>query len=200
MLEQVENKIQQLGAQQKEEYYKRKDEDLIAWGLAGKNKGKKSTPVIVTDEEYEALIEASNGVGKSSRNSIGRMMTVASVVIITIGIIVGGVAANFAQDLKFVYFSIAVVASALLALLFRGVGEAIRLLQQLLDIRQSEKFRESRKSRPNPFPEKQPSASQQFANAPEVHFAYPTANVAEPMQNTAPNGSEVPVSQTPFSF
>lgn len=167
MLEQVENKIQQLGAQQKEEYYKRKDEDLSAWGLNSKKGGKKSVPVIVTDEEYEALIEASNGVGKNSRNPIGRMMNLASIVIITLSIIIGAVVYSFASDLGFVYFSIAVMSGALLSLLFRGVGEAIRLLQQLLDIKQSEKFKESRGTKNKPFPV-QPSAAQQFANAPEV--------------------------------
>lgn len=184
MLEQVESKIQQLGAQQKEEYYRKKDEDLLAWGLTGKKKGKKATPVIVTDEEYEALIEASNGVGGSSRNNIGRMMNVASVAIITIGIIVGAVIANFTTELGFVYFSVAVIAAVLFALLFRGIGEAIKLLQQLLDIKQGEKFRESRGSKNKPFPV-QPSVSQQFANAPEMRHAYPNAeSVVMPNQPT----------------
>ncbi|MCM1365198.1 MAG: hypothetical protein NC122_08620 [Faecalibacterium sp.] len=181
MLEQVENKIQQLGEQQKEEYYKRKDEDLIAWGLSGK-KGKKSAPIIVTDEEYEALIEASNGVGKSSRNNVGKMMSVASGVIITLGIIIGAVVFSFADDLGFVYFSISLFSAILLALLFRGVGEAIRLLQQLLDIKQGEKFREARSNKDKAFPV-QPSVSQQFANSPEVNFTNPNAN-GDPSDST----------------
>lgn len=183
MLEQVESKIQQLGEQQKEEYYKRKDEDLLAWGLGGKRGSKKSPPIIVTDEEYEALIEASNGVGKSSRNNIGKLMNVASGVIITLGIIIGAVAYSFADDLGFVYFSISLFASILLALLFRGVGEAIRLLQQLLDIKQSEKFRESRSNQNKSFPV-QPSVAQQFANAPEVKYTHP-GETAEDQQNTS---------------
>ena len=60
MLEQVENKIQELQRLQKEEYYKKKDEDLLEWGLTSKKDGKKKIPVIVTDDEYEALIEASS--------------------------------------------------------------------------------------------------------------------------------------------
>ena len=33
MLEQVENKIKELSEQQKEEYYRKKDADLLEWGL-----------------------------------------------------------------------------------------------------------------------------------------------------------------------
>ena len=50
MLEQVENKIRQLEDQQKEEYYKKKDADLLSWGLSGKRGGKKTSPLIVTDD------------------------------------------------------------------------------------------------------------------------------------------------------
>ena len=41
MLEQVENKIQELKKLRAEEYYKKKDADLKAWGLTAKVDGKK---------------------------------------------------------------------------------------------------------------------------------------------------------------
>ena len=43
MLEQVENKIQELKKLRAEEYYKKKDADLRAWGLTTKVDGKKVT-------------------------------------------------------------------------------------------------------------------------------------------------------------
>ena len=57
MLEQVENKILELKKIQAEEYYKRKDADLQAWGLTYKTDGNKVTPIIVTDEEYETYLD-----------------------------------------------------------------------------------------------------------------------------------------------
>lgn len=135
MLEQVELKIQELKKKQAEEYYKKKDADLTAWGLTTKKDGKKSTPIIVTDEEYEALIEASNGVGRSGRNSIAIAFNVMSVIIMIIGIAGGIVVKSFAQELGFIYFSLTVLGCGVIALIFRGLAEAIRLLQQLVDNR-----------------------------------------------------------------
>ena len=129
MLEQVEDKIKQLEQQQKEEYYKRKNSDLISWGLSGKKVGKGTAPLIITDDEYEALIAASSGLDNESRNKVGKLMSMASAAIITVGIIVGAVAFAFGSQLRLVYFSISIIASLFIALLFRGIGEAIRLLQ-----------------------------------------------------------------------
>ena len=56
MLEQVEKKIEELKKTQAREYYKKKEADLEAWGLASKKEGNKRIPIIVTNDEYEALI------------------------------------------------------------------------------------------------------------------------------------------------
>ncbi len=133
MLEQVELKIQELQKKQTEEYYKKKDEDLAAWGLTAKKDGKKSIPIIVTDEEYEALIKASNGVGRSGRNSFAIAFNVISATIMFLGAIGGIVLGYLSDSLGFVYFSLVVLGSALVAFLFRGLGEVIRLLQQIVD-------------------------------------------------------------------
>ena len=135
MLEQVELKIQELQKKQTEEYYKKKDADLNAWGLTTKKDGKKSVPIIVTDEEYEALIKASNGVGRSGRNSIAIAFNVISVVIVILGVVGGFVINGFAKELGFIYLSLTILASVLIALIFRGLAEAIRLLQQIVDNR-----------------------------------------------------------------
>ena len=56
MLEQVELKIQELQKAQAEEYYKKKEADLRTWGLVSKKENGKSTPLVVTDQEYDAHI------------------------------------------------------------------------------------------------------------------------------------------------
>lgn len=176
MLEQVENKIQELQRQQKEEYYKKKDEDLLEWGLAGKKDGKKTIPIIVTDDEYEALIEASSGIKSAGRNKVATVLNLGAVLTITIGVIAGGVLAAFAENLGAVYFSVCVVVSILLALLFKGISEAITLLQQLLDMKRSDDFKKMHHEAKKPFPDTQPpTQQQQFTSAPPVHFAYPNS-------------------------
>lgn len=167
MLEQVENKIKELSAQQKEEYYKKKDADLLAWGLSSKSNGKKEVPLIITDEEYEALIDASTAAGSSSRNPIANILNVTSAVIAALGLIVGIVLLKFNDGLGFVYLSASIIVGCLLALLFRGVGEAIKILQQLLDMKNSENAKRARRRAAKQFPDAQPDMSQKFyANQP----------------------------------
>ena len=89
MLEQVENKIQELKKLRAEEYYKKKDADLKAWGLTAKVDGKKVTPIIVTDEEYEELVKASNGVGKTGRNPVANMLNILAWLIIVVSAVAG---------------------------------------------------------------------------------------------------------------
>lgn len=174
MLEQVESKIQQLKQQQTQEYYKKKEDDLLEWGLTNSKNGKKSIPLIITDEEYEALIEASAGLKSSSRNKTATLLNVFSVAILAIGLILAIVFYIFSQDLKLIYFSVTLGASILVALIFRGLAEAIRLLQQLIDEKRIEDFKKSRANSANKpsFPETQPQVQQQFASAPPIQFAY----------------------------
>lgn len=133
MLEQVESKIQELKQLRTEEYYKKKDEDLQAWGLTYKKDGKKVTPIIVTDEEYEALIKAANGVGSSGRNAYAKSLRVLAFIVIGLGAIGGSVAASIADSLSIVYFSLSLIAGLILGAVFFGLSEAIRLLQQIVD-------------------------------------------------------------------
>ena len=162
MLEQVENKIKELTDQQKEEYYKKKDADLLAWGLSSKSQGKKEVPLIITDEEYEALIDASTAAGRTSRNPIANMLNVTSIVIAVLGLVTGIVLLKFNDDLGFVYLSVSILVGAILALLFRGVGEAIKILQQLLDMKNSENAKRARRRAAKQFPDAQPDMSQRF--------------------------------------
>ena len=156
MLQQVESKIQELKKLRAEQYYKKKDEDLSSWGLTSKKNGKKVTPIIVTDDEYEELIKASNGVGSSTRNSTANLLKTLSIVVIVLGFL-GGIALWFsAKSLGFVWFTVALIASAVVAVLFKGIAEAISLLQQLLDMNPIE--------RPDPMHARQQSAPAQPAN------------------------------------
>ena len=133
MLEQVENKIQELKKLRAEEYYKKKDEDLKAWGLTAKVDGKKVTPIIVTDEEYEELVKASNGVGKTGRNAVANMLNILAWLVIVVGAVAGAVAAALSENYAVVAFTVSVIIAAIVAVIFAGLAEAIKLLQQLLD-------------------------------------------------------------------
>ena len=172
MLKEVENKISELRGEQKDLYYKQKEIDLENWGLSKKRGGKNAVPLIVTDDEYEALVDASIGTKSAGRNFIATAMNIAAVTIIALGIIIGIACLILTDDLGILYFSISLVASILIALLFRGVSEAISILQQILDTKRSDEFKKLHESK-MVFPEKQPETNQPFSNAPPVHYAYP---------------------------
>lgn len=133
MLEQVQAKIEELQKIQAEEYYKKKEADLRAWGLVAKKENGKVTPIIVTDEEYNALIKASNGVGKSGRNSVAVLLNALAIAVIVVAAIAGFVLESLSAELGFVYMSICFVVGIVFAALLKGVAEAVRLLQQIID-------------------------------------------------------------------
>lgn len=172
MLEQVDNKIKELKEKQREEYYRKKDEDLLEWGLASKKDGKRTIPIIVTDEEYEALIEASSGLKSAGRNKIASILNILSIIVIALGVVIGGVLAAFVEGLGGVCFSVSVIVAVLLCFMFKGIAEAITLLQQILDMKRAEDFKELHKEVKKPFPDTQPQ-TQHYTQAPPVHFAYP---------------------------
>ena len=161
MLDQVEAKIEELKKQQREEYYKKKEADLEEWGLHTRKTGKKSTPVVVTDEEYEALIDASSGVGMPTRNAFARVLNIAALFIVVAGIIIGFVVANFHEEMSFPIFMGAVAAAVLFALIFLGIGEALRLLQQIADTQRIEAARRKPQITKE-FPDEQPTTPQAF--------------------------------------
>lgn len=154
MLEQVELKIKELQQKQAEEYYKKKEADLRSWGLVTKKENGKTTPVIVTDEEYDALIKASNGVGKTGRNAIAVTLNFLAIGILVAGIVIGFVLETLSDDLGFVYMSLAFIAGIILAALLKGVAEAVRLLQQIIDEKPIDIPTELRKNTEAPAPEK----------------------------------------------
>lgn len=145
MLEQVDLKIKELKKRQTQQYYKQKDADLRAWGLTTKKDGKKEIPIIVTDDEYEALIKASNGIGATGRNAVAIALNILSVAIVIIGAVAGAVVATLSENLGFVYFSLIFAGSVALGLISKGIGEAVRLLQQILDQRTTNVLTEEQK-------------------------------------------------------
>ena len=166
MLGSVEVKIQELRQQQREEYYKKKEQDLRRWGLD--EKGKNGASVIVTDEEYEALIEASNGLKNSGRNLIASLLNIAAIIVFSVGIIGSIVTYIMVSELNLVWASVVLVASLLLALIIRGIAEAVRLLQKLLDMNRIENYKNSRKASKTPFPDVQPGVGT-FRNSAEKY-------------------------------
>ena len=139
MLEQVEKKIQDLKKLRAQEYYKKKDEDLKSWGLTTKVDGKKVTPIIVTDDEYEQLVKAANGIGKTGRNSVANILHACAWLVFIISAVAGSVAAALSEDYSVLAFTLAVIIGAIVALIFLGLTEVIRLLQQLIDGKAFEK-------------------------------------------------------------
>ena len=162
MLDKVEAKIEELRKLQREEYYKKKDADLAQWGLATQKKGKKAAPMVVTDEEYEALIDASSGVGMPTRNGFAKVLNVAALIVVTAGIILGFVIANFHEEMSFPIFMGIVVGTVLVALIFLGLGEALRLLQQIADAQRIDIARR-RPQVQKAFPDAQPEVQQSFS-------------------------------------
>ncbi len=161
MIDKVEAKIAELKKQQREEYYRKKEADLTQWGLSPRKKGKKSAPVVVTDEEYEALIDASSGVGMPTRNGFARVLNIAALVVAVAGIIIGFVVANLHEEMSFPIFMGAVVAAVLVALIFLGIGEALRLLQQIADMQRIE-YNRRRPQVVKEFPDEQPDVQEPF--------------------------------------
>lgn len=160
MLEQVEKKIQELKKLRAKEYYKKKDEDLKSWGLTTKADGKKVTPIIVTDDEYEQLVKAANGIGKTGRNPVANILHACAWLVLIISAVAGSVAAALSEDYAVIAFTVSIIIGAIIALIFFGLTEVIRLLQQLIDGKAFEK----------PDPE--------AAKKPNVHKA--TAKVSAP--------------------
>lgn len=172
MLSQVENKIKELNEQQKQEYKERKKAFLEELELAS---GKKNKPApVITDEEYEELLKASFGTKAAGINKTAKLMKVCSGLILALGIVAAIGTAAFAESLGFIYFSVIIFAAVLLSFLFKGIGENIRLQQQLIDIALTENRKSAGAAREErrAFPATQPTIDQQFANAPPVQQAH----------------------------
>lgn len=166
MTEKVELKIQELKRIQSEEYYKKKDADLFAWGLTERDASGKEIPIAITDEEYEELIIAANGVNTvASRNSVAKALNVVAVCTIVVGFIIGFALMTFAESSKFAYISISMLVSLLIAAMFWGLAEAIKLLQQLIDRKAPDRPNEAAKApaqQTRPAPQMQPQPQTQY--------------------------------------
>lgn len=115
----------------------------------------------MTDEEYEALIDASSGVGMPTRNGFARLLNIAALIVAVAGIIIGFVVANLHEEMSFPIFMGAVVAAILVALIFLGIGEALRLLQQIADMQRIE-YARRKPQMVKEFPDEQPDVNQAF--------------------------------------
>ncbi|MBQ7116695.1 MAG: hypothetical protein IJN88_00640 [Clostridia bacterium] len=196
MLEQVENKILELKKTQAEEYYKRKDADLQAWGLTYKTDGNKVTPIIVTDEEYEALIKASNGVDRVGRNPFAKALNVLTYVSAGAGAVSGAVVAALSDELAFVYFTLCLVAGLVVGVIFKGMSEIIRLLQQIIDSKPNEKPEDIALAAEQAKAQQKKSAQPKAQPQPQVQ-AQPQPAVYQPVFTTYPGGPAVYSQQPP---
>ena len=193
MLEQVEKKIQELKRLRAEEYYQKKDADLKAWGLTTKVDGKKVTPIIVTDEESEELVKASNGVGKSGRNPVANMLNILAWLVIVLGAVAGAVASALSTDYSVIAFTVSLIIAAIIAVIFTGLAEAIKLLQQLLDGKTLEK--------PDPSLVKKPQIKKNTAAKPAeqapMYIPYPAQGQMYPYPVYAAPQAAVPGQNQP---
>ncbi len=190
MLDKVEAKIAELKKLQREEYYKKKDADLAQWGLSTRKKGKNAAPLVVTDEEYEALIDASSGVGMPTRNGFAKVLNVAALIVVTAGIILGFVIANLHEEMSFSIFMGIVAGTVLIALIFLGLGEVLRLLQQIADAQRIE-YSRRRPQVQKAFPDVQPEMPETFTveslNDVPTHPYHAAARPQEAAEETTPD-------------
>lgn len=136
MIEPVEKKIQEINLKKKKALKKQRDENLIRWGFDGKKKNKNDIPLILTDEEYDAILEADkaySSVVKTDKNFLSNFLIILAIVSAVAGVVAGIVLYQVATDIGFIYFTISVVAGAFISVIFCALSEILKLLQQLVD-------------------------------------------------------------------
>ncbi len=136
MIEPVEKKIGQINAQKNKALKKQKEENLARWGFDGKKKSKNDIPLILTDEEYEAILEADkqySAVAKTDKNVLAHILNIFAIIMLVVGFVAGFVFYQTSADLGFVLLTVSIVAGIAVSLIFFGLSEAIKLLQQLVD-------------------------------------------------------------------
>lgn len=176
MTEKVELKLQELKRIQSEEYYKKKDADLFAWGLTERDVSGKEVPVAITDEEYEELISAASSVNTvASRNSVAKALNIVAVCTIVVGFIIGFALMTFAESSKILYISVSMLISLLIAAMFWGLAEAIKLLQQLIDRKLPDRPAEAAKAPAQQSQVRQAYAQPQPQTQAQYQVTYTTA-------------------------
>lgn len=175
MLVQVEQKLQKLEHDRNENYYNKKTEDLLQWGLARKGKKGEEIPIIVTDEEYEALLSAQRKLRLSGKNKIANVLNVFSVLVIALCIVAGATAWILSEQLGFIWFSLFVFGGILFSVLFKGISEVISLLQDLAVKEKDQNQKAEKTNKKDVYPASQPTdySNQLTKNSPPVHYAYP---------------------------
>ncbi len=161
MLKQVEMKLQELNKKKAEQYYKKKETDLETWGLTAR---KGEPPIVVTDEEYEALVKAGNGL--SSRNGVAILLNIVAVTVLIFSIIGAFLLNVLSEDAGFFYSIVLVICGIVFTTILGGLAEAIKLLQQLIDDRPSEipgeySVKQSTAVQQNAAPQQPPTMYQQ---------------------------------------
>lgn len=172
MLVQVEKKLQKIENERNENYHNNKKENLLQWGLARKGKKGEEIPIIVTDEEYEALLSAQRKLRFSEKNKAANVLNIFSVLVIAFCIVAGATAWILAEQLGFIWFSLFVFAGIVLSVLFKGISEVITLLQDL-GAKEYTKTEHAKKKESYPVSQPTDYTSQLTKNSPPVHYAYP---------------------------
>ncbi len=183
MLKQVEMKLQELNKKKAEQYYKKKETDLETWGLTAR---KGEPPIVVTDEEYEALVKAGNGL--SSRNGVAILLNIVAVTVLIFSIIGAFLLNVLSEEAGFFYSIVLVICGIVFTTILGGLAEAIKLLQQLIDDRPSEI--------PGEYTVKQSTALQQNAVPQQPPTMYQQQSVyQQPPQYQPPTYQQPPVYQ-----
>ena len=136
MIEPVEKKIQEINLKKKQALKKQKQDNLIRWGFDGKKKHKNEIPLILTDEEYQAILEADKAYSasaKTDKNFLANLLAIFSIVAVVIGVVAGVLLYQIAADIGFIYFTLSVIAGVMLGIIFFALSEILKLLQQLVD-------------------------------------------------------------------
>lgn len=136
MIEPVEKKIQEINLKKKNALKKQKDANLIRWGFDGKKRHKNDIPLILTDEEYEAILEADKDYGasvKSDKNAFANFLTALAVIMVVVGVVAGIVLYQVVEEIGLIYFTVSLFAGVVLGVIFYALAEIIKLLQQLID-------------------------------------------------------------------
>ena len=136
MIEPVERKIQEINTAKKRALKKQKEQNLLRWGFDGKKKNKNDIPLILTDEEYDAILAADkeySATAKTDRNPVANVLFIFSIIALVVGIVAGIVLYQFMPDAGFVYLTLSVFVGVVFGVLFYGLSEIIKMLQQLID-------------------------------------------------------------------
>lgn len=136
MIEPVERKIQEINTAKKRALKKQKEQNLLRWGFDGKKKNKNDIPLILTDEEYDAILAADkeySAAAKTDRNPVANLLFIFAIIAVVVGIVGGIVLYQLKADAGFVYLSVSIFLGVVFGVLFYGLSEIVKMLQQLID-------------------------------------------------------------------